>query len=134
MSDTTDRKQWQPIHPDFLPKLLPEYVAHHNATTLWGPSCHQIPWDPAIRLGPPVIGGSTPLKVGGTKDISLGKFKVRVFTPEGDAPEGGWPKRSQKLPGGSENHLQVFSLENTYCRLLYELFNGSQRVFREPIN
>ena len=91
MSDTTDRKQWQPIHPDFLPKLLPEYVAHHNATTLWGPSCHQIPWDPAIRLGPPVIGGSTPLKVGGTKDISLGKFKVRVFTPEGDAPEGGWP-------------------------------------------
>ena len=34
------------------------------------------------------------------------------------------PKRSQKLPGGSVDHLLLFSLENTYCRLLYELFNA----------
>ncbi|KAI0076067.1 lipase/ esterase [Panus rudis PR-1116 ss-1] len=91
MAATQERKQWQPIHPDFLPKLLPEYIEHHNNTTLWGPSVHQIPWDPSFRQNPPVAGGSTPLKVGSVQDYSLSKFKVRVFTPEGTAPDGGWP-------------------------------------------
>ncbi|CAL1695697.1 unnamed protein product [Somion occarium] len=91
MSDTQERKAWQPIHPDFLPKLLPEYIKHHNATTLWSPSVHQIPWDPSFRQNPPVAGGSTPLKVGSVKDLPFSKCKVRVFTPEGNPPEGGWP-------------------------------------------
>ncbi|THH34092.1 hypothetical protein EUX98_g128 [Antrodiella citrinella] len=93
MVDTTadTRKVLQPIHPDFVSKLLPEYVAHHNATTAFVPPIYSVPWNPAVRNGPAVFGGSEPLKVGDIKDIPLSHCDMRVFTPEGSPPPDGWP-------------------------------------------
>lgn len=90
-STAEERKIWQPIHPDFLDKLLPEYIAHHNGTTIFIPPIYAVPWDPAIRKRPAVAGGSEPLKVGSIRDFQLSKCAIRVFTPEGTAPSDGWP-------------------------------------------
>lgn len=81
----------QPIHPELLPKLLPEYATFHNEHIAHTLPVHLVPWDPAIRNTPAVLGGSEPLKVGSVKDIPLSKCSMRVFTPEGTAPNGGWP-------------------------------------------
>lgn len=81
----------QPIPPEILPKLLPEYAAFHNEHIAHTVPVHLIPWDPAIRNGPAVLGGSKPLTVGSIRDIPLSKCAMRVFTPEGTAPDAGWP-------------------------------------------
>ena len=86
-----DKKIWNPIHPDFVPKLLREYVDHHNATTLYMPSIDQIPWHPSFRDTPAVPGTSEPLPVGKVEDYNLTKCNMRVFTPSGPAPALGWP-------------------------------------------
>ncbi|KAJ3551599.1 hypothetical protein NM688_g4613 [Phlebia brevispora] len=86
-----ETKIYQPIHPDFLPKLLPEYVEFHNANTAFVPAIQDIPWDPNCRKFAPVKGGSEPLKVGAVRDIPLSKCTMRTFTPEGTAPVDGWP-------------------------------------------
>ncbi|TFY58855.1 hypothetical protein EVJ58_g6159 [Rhodofomes roseus] len=86
-----ERKVHRPIHPDVLPKLDPEFAAFWNATDAYNTPLELRPWDPACRHGPHVLGGSEPLQVGEVEDIDLGKFNVRVFTPEGTAPEQGWP-------------------------------------------
>lgn len=91
MSTIEEKKEWNPIHPDFISKLLPEYVAHHNATALYMPSVDQIPWHPSFRSTPAVVGSSAPLPVGKVEDFPLSKSDVRVFTPEGPAPAQGWP-------------------------------------------
>lgn len=91
MAQSTARQVFQPIHPEMVPKLLPEYVEFHNANTAFVPPVQTLPWDPAVRKNPPVAGGSTPLKVGSVRDVPLSNCKVRVFTPEGEVPEGGWP-------------------------------------------
>ena len=91
MADVETRTIYQPIHPEILPKLIPEYVAFHNANTAFAPAIHEIPWDPIVRQGPPVQGGSAPLQVGSVKDLSLTHCKMRVFTPEGTPPAEGWP-------------------------------------------
>jgi acetyl esterase/lipase len=84
-------KVWQPLDPDFVHRLNPEYVEYHKANLLYKPRQDQLPWDPSIRHLPLVEGGSEPLQVGSVKDYSLSKFKIRVFTPEGEAPADGWP-------------------------------------------
>ncbi|KAI0936405.1 hypothetical protein AcV5_004555 [Taiwanofungus camphoratus] len=86
-----ERKIHQPLHPDFVNRLVPDYVAYHNANTAYTVPLHLLPWDPAVRQSPPVSGGSEPLKVGAISDIPLSKFAVRVFTPEGPSPPDGWP-------------------------------------------
>ncbi|KAH9950382.1 alpha/beta hydrolase fold-domain-containing protein [Amylocystis lapponica] len=88
---TPPQKIWQPIPPALLPRLLPEYAAFHIANTQHKPNGHQVPWDPAVRLGPPVEGGSEPLKCASVKDFPLSKCNVRVYTPDGTPPEAGWP-------------------------------------------
>lgn len=91
MAAVETRKIYQPIHPDILPKLLPEYVEFHNANTAFAPAIHEVPWDPSVRKNPPVQGGSIPLQVGSIKDLSLSHCMMRIFTPEGEAPAEGWP-------------------------------------------
>ncbi|KAH9936986.1 lipase/ esterase [Fomitopsis serialis] len=81
----------QPIHPDILKKLDPEFAAFHSANALHQVPLHLLPWDPAVRKGNPVNGASEPLPVGSIQDFALSKFSVRVFTPEGSAPDAGWP-------------------------------------------
>lgn len=79
------------LNPTVIPRLLPEFVEFWNLTLADKPGLHEIPWSPEIRNQPPQPGGSDPLKVGNVQDIPLSNFSVRVFTPEGNAPEKGWP-------------------------------------------
>ena len=87
----SERTVYQPLHPEMVPKLLPEYVAFHNANTAYVPSIQDVPWNPDVRKGAPVQGGSEPLTVGAVRDIPLSKCTMRTFTPEGTPPAGGWP-------------------------------------------
>lgn len=89
MSETRVPKQ--PLHPSVVPRLDPQYAEFHNAELQYITPPHTLPWDPAIRNAPAVPGGSTPLKVGQTKDFDLTHTKFRSFTPEGEKPAAGWP-------------------------------------------
>nr|VWO96710.1 Hormone-sensitive lipase [Ganoderma boninense] len=81
----------QPIHPEIEARLLTEYADFHRQHIQHTPYLHDIPWDPAIRAAPAVLGGSDPVSVAKVQDFALSKFSVRVFTPEGEAPAAGWP-------------------------------------------
>lgn len=81
----------QPIHPDILARLDPEYAAFHNQHLKHTIPVHLLPWNASIRDTPAVPGGSEPLAVGEIKDFSLPTCKARTFTPEGPAPSNGWP-------------------------------------------
>lgn len=84
-------KVWQPLDPDFVHKLVPEYVEFHKANLVNRPRADQLPWSPSVRDMPAVIGSAAPIPVGSIKDYSLSECKIRVFTPEGVAPSQGWP-------------------------------------------
>lgn len=81
----------QPIYPEIEGKLLDEYAAFHREHIAHTPYLHEIPWHSSIRQQPAVLGGSQPLKVAKIQDFPLSHVSVRTFTPEGDAPNGGWP-------------------------------------------
>ena len=87
----SDRPVLQPIYPEIEAKLLPEYAAFHREHLQHTPYLQDIPWSPSIRQQPAVLGGSEPLKVAKVQDIPLSHCSMRTFTPEGDAPAGGWP-------------------------------------------
>ncbi len=80
-----------PIHPAIRARLDPGFVAFWDAELADKPGLHEIPWHPSIRDRPAQPGGSVPLEVGKTDDIQLETCKVRVFTPPGEPPAGGWP-------------------------------------------
>ncbi|KAI0651915.1 alpha/beta hydrolase fold-domain-containing protein [Trametes meyenii] len=82
---------YQPIPPELAPRLLDEYAEFHNKHLAHTVPVHELPWDPAVRNTPAVLGSSEPLEVGAVKDYSLSKCSVRVFTPEGEPPADGWP-------------------------------------------
>lgn len=82
---------WHPVDPEFEHELDGEYVKFHKQNLLYRPRADQIPWSSATRGAPAVIGTSDPLPVGSAVKHNLGKFKLRVFTPEGEPPTGGWP-------------------------------------------
>ncbi|EKM81392.1 hypothetical protein AGABI1DRAFT_72317 [Agaricus bisporus var. burnettii JB137-S8] len=80
------------IHPSVVDKLDPEYVAFHNAYIKdHVVPAETLPWDPKIRERPSVPGTSEPLEVASIKDYDLSKARIRVFTPKGERPAGGWP-------------------------------------------
>ncbi|KAJ8487512.1 hypothetical protein ONZ45_g14312 [Pleurotus djamor] len=83
--------QPQAIHPSVLHRLDPEYIAFHNIHVAHIVPPHTLPWDPSIRTAGGLPGGSEPLSVGKIEDHSLSHCKVRVYTPEGSPPSGGWP-------------------------------------------
>ncbi|KAI0032751.1 alpha/beta hydrolase fold-domain-containing protein [Vararia minispora EC-137] len=83
-----------PLHPSIASRIDSEYEAFHNDKLLYFMQVHEIPWSPAVRSGPTVPGGSQPLVVGTVKDYSTRESRapwLRVFTPEGEPPAGGWP-------------------------------------------
>lgn len=81
----------QPLHPSVRDALDPQYVKYHDEVVQFAPAAHERgPFHPSHR-GPPLPGGSAIRPVGSVKDYDLGKFQVRVFTPEGQAPSTGWP-------------------------------------------
>ncbi|KAF9237328.1 alpha/beta hydrolase fold-domain-containing protein [Melanogaster broomeanus] len=103
----------QPIDPEILPRLDPEYVQFHNKYIAHLPAPHTLPWNPNMRNGETVPGAAVILKVGSVKDYDLSKTKVRVFTPEGTPPEGGWPVYCWYHGGGWT--LGSISAENAFC-------------------
>ncbi|KAG9093082.1 hypothetical protein FRC06_011681 [Ceratobasidium sp. 370] len=83
-----------PLHPDVRPHLDAEYVAFYEKHIADRTALHRVPWDPACREGPINLGGLEPCKVGSVRDVIVPgtvPVRVRVFTPEGDKPAGGWP-------------------------------------------
>lgn len=64
-------KVWQPLDPEFVQKLDPEYVEFHKANLIHRPRQDQLPWDPSIRDQPAVLGSSDPLPVGSMKDYKV---------------------------------------------------------------
>ncbi|KAF9229248.1 hypothetical protein BS17DRAFT_798842 [Gyrodon lividus] len=103
----------QPIDPEILSRLDPEYVEFHNKYIAHLPAPHTLPWDPNIRNKETVPGAAEILEVGSVKDYDLSKTKVRVFTPEGTAPESGWPVYCWYHGGGWT--LGSISAENAFC-------------------
>lgn len=102
-----DQVSKQPLHPSIVGRLDPEYIAFHNKYLQYVTPSHTLPWDPSSR-DPLPPGSETlhtetkPLEVGNTADyeVSRGRAAVRVYTPEGEAPEGGWPVLLF-IPGGT---------------------------------
>ncbi|KAH9897583.1 Alpha/Beta hydrolase protein [Xylariomycetidae sp. FL2044] len=88
-----DGKIHQPLHPSVREKLDPEYVALHDEILQYVLPSEAEPWDPASRLRPSPVahGGQKLVDVGAVQDEDLGNFQIRIFTPEGDVPAGGWP-------------------------------------------
>jgi len=87
----TERIAHQPIHPTFISRVDPEYVAFHNSTMQYIERPETLKWNPALRNAPAVPGGSEPLEVAKTQDFDLTHTKIRAYTPMGDSPTGGWP-------------------------------------------
>ncbi|ETS75260.1 hypothetical protein PFICI_13744 [Pestalotiopsis fici W106-1] len=87
------RTAYQPIHPLLRPLLDPEYVAFHDEHLQYVVPSEAEAWDPNSRNRPSplALGGQGLVKVSSVYDKDLGTFQVRVFTPEGNAPESGWP-------------------------------------------
>ncbi|KAF8649474.1 hypothetical protein AX16_005777 [Volvariella volvacea WC 439] len=82
----------QALHPSIIPRLDPEYVEFHNKHITHLPPLHELKWDPAVRNATGIIPGlAEPEEVGSIADFELSQCKVRVYTPKGERPEGGWP-------------------------------------------
>lgn len=81
----------QPLHPSVISKLDPEYVDFHNKHIAQIIPPHAVQWNPVTRNEVQMPGASEPLVVGSTKDITLVKCRIRVFTPPGSQPLTGWP-------------------------------------------
>jgi len=79
------------IHPDVISRLDQDYIDFHNANIAPTPGPYAFPWDPELRKTNWIPGGSEVLEVGSVKEYDLTNCKVRVFTPDGSAPEAGWP-------------------------------------------
>ncbi|CCM05351.1 uncharacterized protein FIBRA_07565 [Fibroporia radiculosa] len=107
-----ERPIHQPIPPDILARLDPEYAAFHNAVIRYVIPSHLLPWDPTKRTLPS-NGASEPSKVGEIRDIPLDRFVMRIFTPEGTAPQGGWPLILYFHGGGWV--MGDIATENTFC-------------------
>jgi acetyl esterase/lipase len=101
----------QAIDPTILPRLDPEYVAFHNEYVAHVVPPHTLPWDPAIRKRTTVPGSAEVLQVGNVQDYELSHCKVRVFTPEGVPPPGGWPVYVWYHGGESETPLKINNIE-----------------------
>ncbi|KAF7558915.1 hypothetical protein G7046_g5228 [Stylonectria norvegica] len=87
-----DAKIWQPLHPAIRTKLDPQYVAFHDKYMQYVQPDDSKTWDGTARTQPSLpSGGSTPVAVGSIEDFDIGTFRVRVYTPIGEAGERGWP-------------------------------------------
>lgn len=109
-----------PLHPSIIDKLHPQYAAFYNEYLL---NAQQVHYQPiaASRTGGKIIpGGSDPLPVGKTQDVSIKRkettgpdVRVRCFTPPGEAPASGWPTMLYAHGGGWV--LGNIDTENSAC-------------------
>lgn len=87
------RTAYQPIHPSLRPLLDPQYAAFHDEHLQYVVPSEAEPWDSETRNKPSplALGGQRVVDVGSVCDKDMGNFQLRVFTPEGRMPNGGWP-------------------------------------------
>jgi acetyl esterase/lipase len=87
-----------PIHESVKDPLDPEYVAFYNECIITAQQVHCQPVAASRTSGTLIPGAGPAQPVGSIKDYSIKRSEstgpdvaVRVFTPEGEKPEGGWP-------------------------------------------
>ena len=88
-----EKKIHQPLHPSVRPLLDPEYVAFHDKYVQYVEPEQLRPWTPSLRTRYTwPYAGSPTVEVGSVQDIRpCGDFDIRIFSPTGEAPTGGWP-------------------------------------------
>lgn len=88
-----NRQIHQPIHPDVRPLLDPEYASFHDQYFQYLIPDDQKVWDGSARVRNESVPAteSKPVDVGNIRDLDLGNYKGRVFTPDAQKPESGWP-------------------------------------------
>lgn len=84
---------YQPIHPAVRPLLDPQYIKFHESYFQYVIPDDQKPWDGSARTAqrPWPSTESALTKTASTQDFNRGKYKIRVFTPDGERPTNGWP-------------------------------------------
>lgn len=109
-----------PLHESIVHKLDPQYVAFYNKYIINAQQVHYQPVS-ASRVGGKLIpGGGDNLPVAKAEDIAIQRketsgpdVKVRAFTPEGTAPNDGWPVMIYFHGGGWV--LGNIETENAVC-------------------
>ncbi|OKL63074.1 hypothetical protein UA08_01276 [Talaromyces atroroseus] len=84
---------FQPLQESIRNELDPEYVKLHDDILQYCKPSELEPWNAESRFRPSPMGYASPkpVKIGNVADVSVGEYQVRVFTPETEAPPGGWP-------------------------------------------
>lgn len=90
---TKPRKAFQPLHPAIRDSLDPQYVAYHEAHLQYIEPDEFKEWDGSIRTAKSSLplGGTKPTPVGSINDHSVGRFRVRAYTPTGEPDRRGRP-------------------------------------------
>lgn len=109
-----------PLHSSVKDRLHPEYIAFYNAYIINQQQVHYQPVSASRTSGVLIPGGGPVLDVGKVTDIHIDRIEteglsvpVRVFVPEGEDPEGGWPVFLYIHGGGWV--LGNINTENTVC-------------------
>jgi hypothetical protein len=109
-----------PLHPSILPILDPTYMQFYNKHIIHQQQVHLQPVYASRTSGILIPGGGSKLPVGKTEDLHLHRretegldIPIRVFTPEGERPEEGWPVMVYYHGGGWV--LGNIETENTIC-------------------
>jgi acetyl esterase/lipase len=108
------------LHASVKDRLHPDYANFYNEHLINLPQVQLQPVAASRTSGTLILGGGPPLPVGHVQDISIRRretegpdVKVRVFTPEGERPEKGWPVTIYFHGGGWV--LGNIETENTVC-------------------
>lgn len=85
---------YQPLHDSVRGTLDPAYVEVHDKYLQYVQPINEVPeWSPSLRqrsMG--FKSQSDPRPVASTRDYKVNdNFRIRVYTPLGDVPQGGWP-------------------------------------------
>ncbi|KAE9380659.1 hypothetical protein N431DRAFT_477552 [Stipitochalara longipes BDJ] len=117
-----------PLHPSVKDKLDPTYVDFYNKHIFDKQQVHLQPVSASRTSGILIPGGGPKLPVGKTEDIHLQRKQtdgpdvpIRVFTPEGEKPNDGWPVMVYYHGGGWV--LGNIETENTVCTNLCKRAN-----------
>jgi acetyl esterase/lipase len=110
-----------PLHESVASLLDPQYVEFYNKYIINAQQVQYQPVEASRTSGTLIPGASEPLTVAETKDYHIerqetkgdGPVAVRVFTPTGEAPEGGWPAFLYMHGGGWV--LGNINTENVHC-------------------
>ncbi|ODV84771.1 hypothetical protein CANARDRAFT_8346 [[Candida] arabinofermentans NRRL YB-2248] len=119
------------LNPEMIPKLDPEYVKFFNEVICNRPDIletHKFPLKVTKAGGNVIPGQAEPMKVAEIYDIEIPRkytdkeaatVPARVFVPEGEMPESGWPCTLWFHGGGWV--LGNINTENSYCSHLAQL-------------